>query len=99
MVDDWLFCAATGLAIPCFEQVRGRWLNWPCKHIARYSYGIYLWHVPILWLCFVRIHTGSAVVSSALAILLTGCVSVVLYHVLEAPGIRLGKRIAGRVSA
>jgi len=94
MLTEWLFCAVTGLAIPWFAQLQCGWLNWIGKRIARYSYGIYLWHMPVLWLCFARFHTGSTAVSGALAVLLTGLVAVVLYHGLEAPAINLGKRIA-----
>jgi peptidoglycan/LPS O-acetylase OafA/YrhL len=97
MVNDWLFCAAAALAIPCFMQVRSRWLIWIGKRIARYSYGVYICHVPILWVCFVRLHVGSAAMSALLAILLTAVVSVLVYHGLEDPAIRVGKRVAARM--
>jgi peptidoglycan/LPS O-acetylase OafA/YrhL len=96
LVRDWLFCAATGLAIPLFLQIRSRWLNWISKQIAKYSYGIYVCHVPILWLCFVRLRVGSMATSAALAILLTAIVSFLAYHCLEDPAIRVGKRLASR---
>jgi peptidoglycan/LPS O-acetylase OafA/YrhL len=67
------------------------------KRIAQYSYGIYVSHVPILWLCFVKFHFASAV-SAVMSILLTTLVSIVLYHWLEDPAIRLGKRFATKLS-
>jgi peptidoglycan/LPS O-acetylase OafA/YrhL len=95
-VSDWLFCAAVGLAIPSFLEIRNRWLKSISKQVARYSYGIYLSHDAILWLCFIRFRVGSAVVSGLLGILLTAVTSVLLYYCIEDPAIRVGKRIAAR---
>ena len=97
LVRDWLLCAAVGLAIPLFLEVRSRWLKSISKLVARYSYGIYVSHVPILWFCFIRVHVGSAVVSALLAILLTAAIAVLVYHWIEDPAIRVGKRLATRV--
>jgi len=93
LVNGWAFCAATGLAIPFFCEIRSRWLQTLSKQVARYSYGIYVSHVPILWLCFVKFHIGS-VAGTLMAFLLTAGVSVFVYRCLEDPAIRLGKRIA-----
>lgn len=97
LVKDWLFCAAAGLAIPLFLEIRNRWLKSIGKHVARYSYGIYISHVPILWLCFIRYRVGSTIVNASLAILLTAVVSVLAYQWLEEPAIRVGKWFAARV--
>lgn len=97
LVNDWVFCAAVGLAVPLFLEIRNRWLKSISKQVARYSYGIYISHVPILWLCFVRFRIGSAVVSALLAIFLTAVVSVLAYQWLEDPAIRVGKWFAARV--
>jgi peptidoglycan/LPS O-acetylase OafA/YrhL len=99
ILSDWLFCAAAGLAVPFFLQVHNACLKSISKQIARYSYGIYVSHCPALWLCLVRFRTGSAIVSAALAVLLTALVAVLLYHCLEDPGIRLGKRLASGIRA
>jgi peptidoglycan/LPS O-acetylase OafA/YrhL len=96
LVNDWLFCSSVGLAIPLFLEIRNRWLKLISKYIARYSYGIYVSHVPILWFCFMRFRVGSTVVIVPLAILLTGVISVFLYHCLENPAISVGRRIAAR---
>jgi peptidoglycan/LPS O-acetylase OafA/YrhL len=97
LVSDWFFCAAVGLAIPMFLEVRSRWLKSISKLIARYSYGIYVSHVPILWFCFTRVHLGSAAVSALLAVLLTTAISVFVYHWIEDPAIQVGKRLTTRV--
>jgi peptidoglycan/LPS O-acetylase OafA/YrhL len=95
LLNDWLFCAAVGLAVPHFLEIRNRCLKSISSQIARYSYGIYVSHIPILWLCFVRFQIASGILSAALAVLLTALTSVLLYHSLEDPAIRVGKRFAG----
>lgn len=97
LVNDWLFCVAAGLAIPLFLEIRNRWLKSVSKQVARYSYGIYVSHVPILWLCFIRFRVGSAVVNALLAIILTAVISVLVYRYIEDPAIRIGKLLTTRV--
>jgi peptidoglycan/LPS O-acetylase OafA/YrhL len=97
LVNDWVFCGLTGLAIPHFAGISSPWLNAISKRIAQYSYGIYVSHVPLLWLCFKKLHIGSAIASAFLSLVLTALVSIVLYHWLEDPAIRFGKRLATRL--
>jgi peptidoglycan/LPS O-acetylase OafA/YrhL len=66
--------------------------------VARYSYGVYICHMPILWLCFVKFQVGPALVGLVLAILLTPLISILVYHWLEDPFIRVGKQLAARVA-
>jgi len=96
LMNDWLFCAVTGFALPHFVGVMSPWLKVICKRIAQYSYGIYLSHVPILWLCFKRFHLGSLQMSVIVSLSLTAIISIFSYHLLEDPAIRLGKRLAAR---
>ena len=98
LVNDWLFCAAAGLAIPLFLEIRSGLLKWISKQTARYSYGIYVSHVPVLWLCFGVWHPGSPAVSAALALLLTAVISILAYHCVEDPAIRAGKRVAAHLA-
>jgi len=97
LVRDWLFCAVTGLTIPLCFEIRSRWITSASNGIARYSYGIYVSHVPILWLCFVWLPIGPPLVNAVIAVLLTTAVSMLLYHSLEDPAIRIGKRLAMRL--
>ncbi len=94
LINDWMFCSITGLAIPLFANITNRWLNSQTKRIAQYSYGIYICHVPILWLCFVRLQIDSVAVRAILCILLVSLVSIALYHWIEDPAIRYGKLLA-----
>lgn len=97
LVRDWVFCGTTGLAVPFFAEIQGRCLNAITRNIAQYSYGIYVCHVPVLWLCFDRLHLGNAAANAMLSVLLTALLSFALYHFLEQPGIRLGKLFATRL--
>src|SRR5262249_9461485 len=54
-VIDWIASIVVGLAIPCFMEIRANWLRIVSGKIARYSYGIYLAHTPLIWLCFIRL--------------------------------------------
>ena len=97
LVRDWGFCLATGAAIPLFAQIRAKWLKGFSKTIAQYSYGIYVCHVPILWLCFFSWGIRPRMGALALALALTGVVSAGVYRWIENPAIRFGKRLAGQV--
>ncbi|HEY4381158.1 MAG TPA: acyltransferase [Acidobacteriaceae bacterium] len=96
MLDDCFFCGITGSLLPLFANVASMWLAALTRQIAKYSYGVYLSHVPILWLCFGVLRIGSPAGSAILALLLTAAVSVVLYYAIEYPAIRFGKHLAMR---
>jgi peptidoglycan/LPS O-acetylase OafA/YrhL len=66
----------------------------PCRVIARYSYGIYLAHVPILWFVFRKMSGQPQWLQTAMLILLMVSVPVVLYHLIEEPLIRKGASIS-----
>ena len=50
-LKDALICLTVGVLIPLFQKNRGT-LATIASHIAKYSYGIYLCHVPIMWLLY-----------------------------------------------
>jgi peptidoglycan/LPS O-acetylase OafA/YrhL len=90
----WVFCLAVGLAIPRFQDSATAALNSAANHVARYSYGIYLFHCIALWV-------GCAVLDSlpepaqwALALAIVVVMSVGSYHLLEKPAIDLGVRVS-----
>lgn len=91
----WVCCLALGCAIPQFREISNQLLKRIFQWIARYSYGVYLTHFMLIWLAFQVLHflpmwlrwavfTGSVV-----------ALPVILYHAVEEPLIRVGKRIAG----
>lgn len=93
---QWLLCLLVGAMIPMFADSTSRALNTAAAFVAKYSYGIYLFHCIAIWL--------GCVVLSDLPIWLqwtvTGVVLVALtgfgYHYIEEPCIRLGARLASR---
>jgi peptidoglycan/LPS O-acetylase OafA/YrhL len=97
LVNDWAFCCIVGLMIPFFASITNRWLNEISKRVARYSYGIYVCHVPILWLCFVKFHVTPVAVSVVLSLFLTMLVSILLFNWLENPAIKFGKQFSTQI--
>lgn len=94
LVRDWVFCGVTGLALPFFADIKYHGLNMITKNIAQYSYGTYLCHVPMLWICFSLLHFGNIFASAILTLLLTVLVSYTLYHFIEHPWIQFGKHLS-----
>jgi peptidoglycan/LPS O-acetylase OafA/YrhL len=90
---DWILCAFLGLIIPFFrnfsaESVVGQ----IASKVAKYSYGIYLSHMPLMWLTLVRFRglpIGLRLIWFFAMILI---VPVVAYHLVEHPLIKIGKR-------
>jgi peptidoglycan/LPS O-acetylase OafA/YrhL len=96
-IRDWFFCALLGLAIPCFHEMPLDWLRRLAKTLAKYSYGIYICHQPLLWLFCVRLWPQAAKPAAAFAVLAIALVSVLLYHLIEEPAIDFGKRLSQRI--
>ncbi|VXB87486.1 Acyltransferase [Massilia sp. 9I] len=97
-VLSWVFCLLLGLILPQCRELRTAWLRSCGKTIAQYSYGIYLVHVPILYLLFRHFHA----IPRPVALLLFGVVVPLLaflaYHWIEKPGIAYGRVLARRIN-
>jgi peptidoglycan/LPS O-acetylase OafA/YrhL len=92
-------CLALGLLLPNFRQLRPGPLPTACWHIARYSYGIYLTHpFAILLGLYVCRHSSLVVQYGVLFTSLT-VFSVVAYHLVEAPCMHAGARLARSMTA
>lgn len=70
------------------------WLNRAAERVATYSYGIYLLHVPALHIVFSIWQPGSLAVELPLFLALTAVLAVAAYHLIEAPMVRLGRRLS-----
>jgi peptidoglycan/LPS O-acetylase OafA/YrhL len=97
LLRDWVFCSITGLILPLFSDIKNRWLNAITRRVAMYSYGVYVCHVPMLWICFNRLHFGNVAASAILTVFLTALVSFLLYHFIEHPAIQFGKLLTSRL--
>jgi peptidoglycan/LPS O-acetylase OafA/YrhL len=89
--------AALAYLLPRIAPMRARWLRRGSHAIAKYSYGIYLFHVPCIWLAFGKLGFLGLAGASVTFVLLTTAFVVVSYHALEAPMIALGQRLAQRL--
>ena len=90
---QWGACLALGIMIPLFRDIGSGVAAKAASLVARYSYGIYLSHLPLEWLCFRKLQMP--IWSRwTLYVALVSIVPVALYHFLEAPMIRMGRRVS-----
>jgi peptidoglycan/LPS O-acetylase OafA/YrhL len=106
------FGLCLGLAIPLFRDIKWSAATNASRIVARYSYGIYLSHFPIMVFVlsapgyprfrfihrFPRPKHYARPLNATLVLVLTTLAVLVLYHLIEAPGIRLGQKVAGWIS-
>jgi peptidoglycan/LPS O-acetylase OafA/YrhL len=85
-----LFC----FGFPMFREIQNRWLRGTAKYVARYSYGIYLSHVPILWFVSEGMGRQPAALRAAVFVVLAVAAPVSLYHAVEKPLVETGARLA-----
>lgn len=88
----WVECLALGLAIPLFREVQVKWVRSVAAAIAKYSYGIYLFHLIAIYYCFDWL-IAATWVRVAASVLFTAIASAVSYHLLEEPLIEYGRRL------
>ncbi|HWE86586.1 MAG TPA: acyltransferase [Terracidiphilus sp.] len=90
---DGCICMLMGISVAFFPDIQARGIVRPAHQIAKYSYGIYLLHVPVIFLIYRYLPHVWHPLRIALVILLTGAVSVGAFHMIENPLIQFGKRI------
>lgn len=86
-------CLLLALAIPAFDELRVAWIVRPAQQIAKYSYGVYLLHVPAL-IFVLRYLPGLPLALKVVTFFaLTALLSFVSFHAIENPLIQLGKQL------
>jgi peptidoglycan/LPS O-acetylase OafA/YrhL len=95
---EWICCLVIGLVVVYCAESGSRWLNFLTHHIAKYSYGLYLAQVPVLWLVFVKLKYLPHYTKGGLFLLLIVAVPIASYHLIEHPFIKLGGAIGARAS-
>jgi peptidoglycan/LPS O-acetylase OafA/YrhL len=93
---EWVCCLPIGLVVVYCAESRHRWFNFLTHHLARYSYGLYLGQVPVLWLVFVRLKYLPLSVQWPLFLFLIAAVPVASYHLIEHPFVKFGASITAR---
>lgn len=86
-------CMLLALAIPLFPESNAGILVRPAHHIAKYSYGIYLLHVPTLMFVLRYLHALPFALKVLTFLVFTALIAVIAFHAIEDPLIRIGKRI------
>jgi peptidoglycan/LPS O-acetylase OafA/YrhL len=92
----WIFCLFLGLAINTFQNSSSRPINIVAEKIALYSYGIYLLHIPVLYLVFMVLAIRNLVFGSLLFLALTVSAAIITYHFIESPFISIGRKLSSR---
>ena len=90
-------CLVLGIGIPYFGEVQSHWLRYLAHQLAKYSYGIYLLHIPSLALVFTFMPWLPLPLKIVAFITITGVASVLTFHLIEDPLIQLGRSIAKKV--
>lgn len=108
------FGLCLGLLIPLFKDIPWNRLQNISRIIARYSYGIYLSHFAIQLYCFndAKFHPvfkiihqippllhHSRLVHWSIFLLLSVLMPILLYHLIEKPGICMGHKLATHITA
>jgi peptidoglycan/LPS O-acetylase OafA/YrhL len=98
-VAVWMvFCLGVALLLPCIAEPKLPWVRPISAIIAKYSYGIYLVHVPCIWLSFDVLRDEALILQWFVFLFSTPLVSAALYHAVERPFISLGARLGRRWS-
>jgi peptidoglycan/LPS O-acetylase OafA/YrhL len=92
--QDWICCLVIGLVVVQCAESTHQFLNRVTHYIAKYSYGLYLGQIPVLWLVFTKLHDLRPSLQWPLFIFLIIAVPVASYHLIEHPLIRIGARIS-----
>ena len=93
----WVLCLLIGLTSPFFAELNMPAMRKAAALIARYSYGIYLTHLHAQWTAFVVLKDSAPAVRYATLIALSVGLPIALYHLIEAPMVRMGARLADRL--
>jgi peptidoglycan/LPS O-acetylase OafA/YrhL len=90
---------ALAILLPRFVRMKSLALRRASANVAKYSYGIYLFHSPCIWLAYVKLGFLGVVGSTLALVGLIAVAAVASFHLLEDPLIRVGHRLAARLTA
>jgi peptidoglycan/LPS O-acetylase OafA/YrhL len=95
----WVVCIVLGLIIPQVRQLKQPSLNAFSKTVAKYSYGIYLFHYPLLEFAFETLSGLPFAARCAVFLALITGIPFAAYHLIEHPMIKLGHAWSERKSS
>lgn len=91
---DWIGCTLMGTLLPRVFELRAEVFVRIFHNIAKYSYGVYLSHVPLLWIVFTRFHGIPVSLRWIIFSISLAAVSFACYKYVEKPMIDIGRRLA-----
>jgi peptidoglycan/LPS O-acetylase OafA/YrhL len=97
-LSSYVLCLVLGTLFPLCHEHNLSWFTKVANTLAKYSYGIYLFHLPIMWLAFVKLRSLTLIGQFVLFTLLMFVVPWVAFRWIENPLIELGRRLATRIS-
>lgn len=91
-LTEWVACGAVAFTVPLFAEMPDSFVRSIAHLIAKYSFGIYLFHMACIWILFDII---KALLPFQIAgfVLLLSALSFAAYRYIEAPFIRLGQSL------
>jgi peptidoglycan/LPS O-acetylase OafA/YrhL len=95
-VVHWIPCILLGASIPFIAELAPSALTRAGHTVATYSYGIYLLHMPVFWFAFDVCRALPLAAQGVIAVAGLVLAPFAAYHLIEAPGIRLGRSLAHR---
>jgi peptidoglycan/LPS O-acetylase OafA/YrhL len=90
----WSVGTVLAVLLPHFRDFTSPLIRRASLNIAKYSYGVYLAHIPIMWFAFRKLGAYPRPVQGTLFLGLLALIPVLLYHLIEQPLIDAGSRIA-----
>lgn len=90
----WLYCLALAGAVHLFHQPKEGWFPRLSTKVATYSYGLYLWHVPVMYLLFFVLPPLPILACVSMYLTLTTLASILTFHLLEAPLMEVGRKLS-----
>ena len=92
-LPQWAFCLALGLLIPLGREIARSPISRAAHVVAKYSYGIYLLHLPMLWVALVACRAAPVALQWLIFAVLMVAAPWIAFQLIERPGIRLGQRL------
>jgi peptidoglycan/LPS O-acetylase OafA/YrhL len=94
----WAAGILYAVTLPYFREITSPLCIRVAHIVAKYSYGIYLAHVPILWFAFQKLAGLPGYAQFMVFGALIAAIPAILYYSIEEPLIRVGARLSERIA-
>jgi len=93
---SWVLSLSVGFFLPHVKETKSNIVRSVSLMMAKYSYSIYLTHMIVLWVVFPKLQGANPLLRIFVGVALMFLLPYATYNLIEAPGIALGARLAGR---